>query len=46
MGLVTFGVCGTDWQGWEQEAILAEVSGDLQFSAHGIRDNGVLQQRP
>lgn len=32
---MTFGVCDTDWQGWEQEAILAEVSGDLQVSAHG-----------
>ena len=37
---MTFGVCGADWQGWEQEAILAEVSGDLQVSAHGIRDSG------
>lgn len=27
---MTFGVCDTDWQG-EQEAILAEVSGDLQL---------------
>ena len=43
---MTFGVCGADWQGWEQEAILAEVSGDLQVSAHGIRDSGVLQPRP
>lgn len=41
---MTFRVSGTDWQGQEQEAALAQVSGDLQVSAPGSGTMGCCNQ--